>query len=130
MTSVGLTNIRLGSDVLLGSSRLKGLRVGVVCNHASADRGLAHVVDRLADTDGVALGAILGPQHGVRSDVQDNMVETPHGDDVRRRVPLCSLYSETREPTAAMLQGLDALVIDLQDIGARIYTYIYTMANC
>ena len=80
--------------------------------------------------DGVTLGAIFGPQHGFRSDVQDNMIETPHGNDCRRRVPVYSLYSETREPTAEMLAGLDVLVIDLQDIGARIYTYIYTMANC
>jgi uncharacterized protein YbbC (DUF1343 family) len=58
------------------------------------------------------------------------MVETPHRDDPSRSVPVYSLYSETREPTAEMLQGLDVLVIDLQDIGARIYTYIYTMANC
>jgi len=76
------------------------------------------------------LAAIFGPQHGFRSDVQDNMIETPHADDSMRRVPVYSLYSETREPTAAMLAGLDFLVIDLQDIGARIYTYIYTMANC
>jgi uncharacterized protein YbbC (DUF1343 family) len=62
--------------------------------------------------------------------VQDNMIETPHRDDPGRRVPMYSLYSETREPTAEMLRGLDALVVDLQDIGARIYTYIYTMANC
>jgi uncharacterized protein YbbC (DUF1343 family) len=84
----------------------------------------------LAAADGVTLAAIFGPQHGFRSDVQDNMVETPHRDDPRRRVPIYSLYSETREPTAEMLRGLDVLVIDLQDIGARIYTYIYTMANC
>ena len=58
------------------------------------------------------------------------MIETPHAEDSRRRVPIYSLYSETREPTAEMLAGLDALVIDLQDIGARIYTFIYTMANC
>jgi uncharacterized protein YbbC (DUF1343 family) len=58
------------------------------------------------------------------------MIETPHRDDPSRRVPIYSLYSETREPTADMLRGLDVLVIDLQDIGARIYTYIYTMANC
>ena len=124
------TSVRLGSDVLLCSSRLKGARVGVVCNHASIDRGFLHVIDRVASCEGVTLGAIFGPQHGFRSDVQDNMVETPHGDDPRRRVPIYSLYSETREPTAEMLHGLDALVIDLQDIGARIYTYIYTMANC
>ena len=123
-------SVRLGSDVLLCSNRLKGTRVGVVCNHASIDRGFLHVIDRVARCEGVTLAAIFGPQHGFRSDVQDNMVETPHRDDPRRRVPLYSLYSETREPTAEMLRGLDALIIDLQDIGARIYTYIYTMANC
>ena len=122
--------VRLGSDLLLASSRLKGARVGVVCNHASLDRGFPHIVDRLAAAPDVTLAAIFGPQHGFRSDVQDNMIETPHADDPARRVPVYSLYSETREPTAAMLAGLDFLVIDLQDIGARIYTYIYTMANC
>jgi uncharacterized protein YbbC (DUF1343 family) len=104
--------------------------VGVVCNHASIDRGFLHVIDRVEMCEGVTLAAIFGPQHGFRSDVQDNMVETPHGDDARRRVPVYSLYSETREPTAEMLRGVDALIVDLQDIGARIYTYIYTMANC
>jgi uncharacterized protein YbbC (DUF1343 family) len=122
--------VRLGSDLLLASSRLKGARVGIVCNHASLDRGYLHIVDRLASAPGVTLAAIFGPQHGFRSDVQDNMIETQHADDPTRRVPLYSLYSETREPTAAMLAGIDVLVIDLQDIGARIYTYIYTMANC
>lgn len=122
--------VRLGSDVLLASSRLRGSRVGVVCNPASIDHRFRHVIDRLAGGDGVTLGAIFGPQHGFRSDVQDNMIETPHRDDPARRVPIYSLYSETREPTAGMLRGLDLLVIDLQDIGARIYTYIYTMANC
>jgi uncharacterized protein YbbC (DUF1343 family) len=122
--------VRLGSDVLVSSGRLRGLRAGVVCNHASVDHGFQHIVDRLGAAEGVTLGAIFGPQHGFRSDVQDNMVETPHRDDASRRVPVYSLYSETREPTAEMLKGLDVLVIDLQDIGARIYTYIYTMANC
>jgi uncharacterized protein YbbC (DUF1343 family) len=123
-------SVRLGTDRLLESTRLRGARVGIVCNHASVDRGFAHIVDRLAVDDGVTLGAIFGPQHGFRSDVQDNMIETPHRDDPGRRVPVYSLYSETREPTAEMLRGLDVLVVDLQDIGARIYTYIYTMANC
>ena len=122
--------VRLGSDVLFSSGRLKGSRIGVVCNHASIDVDFGHVIDKLAAAEGVTLAAIFGPQHGFRSDVQDNMVETPHGDDPRLRVPIYSLYSETREPTAEMLRGIDALVIDLQDIGARIYTYIYTMANC
>src|SRR6267143_1712324 len=64
------------------------------------------------------------------SDAQDNMIETRHAHDEVRRVPVYSLYSETREPTAEMLRDLDVLVIDLQDVGVRIYTYIYTMANC
>ena len=121
---------RLGSDALLSSARLHGARVGVVCNQASVDRGFVHIVDRLSHAKGLRLSAIFGPQHGFRSDVQDNMIETPHQDDAARRVPVYSLYSETREPTAEMLRGIDVLVVDLQDIGARIYTYIYTMANC
>ena len=124
------TTVRLGSDVLIESGSLRGKRVGVVCNHASVDRGFQHIVDRLAAAEDVTLAAIFGPQHGFRSDVQDNMIETPHHNDPSRRVPVYSLYSETREPTAEMLKGLDVLVVDLQDIGARIYTYIYTMANC
>jgi uncharacterized protein YbbC (DUF1343 family) len=122
--------VRLGSNLLLSSPRLKGRRVGVVCNHASLDRGFLHIVDRLAAAEHLTLAAIFGPQHGFRSDVQDNMIETPHANDSGRRVPIYSLYSETREPTAGMLSGIDVLVIDLQDVGARIYTYIYTMANC
>ena len=122
--------VTLGSTRLLASGRLRGLRVGVVANPASVDRDFVHVVDRVRAAEGVTLGAIFGPQHGFRSDLQDNMIESPHGHDDQRRVPVYSLYSETREPTAAMLAGLDALVVDLQDIGARIYTFIYTMANC
>jgi uncharacterized protein YbbC (DUF1343 family) len=130
MISVRTGTFRLGIDVLLDSRRLRGARVGVVSNPASVDRRFRHMVDRVAAADDVTLAAIFGPQHGFRSDVQDNMIETPHARDAARRVPVYSLYSETREPTAEMLKGLDVLIIDLQDIGARIYTYIYTMANC
>jgi uncharacterized protein YbbC (DUF1343 family) len=122
--------VTLGSDRLFDSGALKGLRVGVVANPASIDGAFRHVVDRAASAPGVTLAAVLGPQHGFRSDVQDNMIESPHDRDARRRVPVYSLYSETREPTAEMLAGLDALVVDLQDVGARIYTFVYTMANC
>ena len=122
--------VRLGSTVLIASGRLRGQRVGVLCNPASVDADLVHIVDRLASADGVTVAAIFGPQHGFRSDVQDNMVETPHAHDPVHHVPLHSLYSETREPTTEMLRGVEVLVVDLQDIGARIYTYIYTMANC
>lgn len=104
--------------------------MGIVSNPASVDAQLTHVVDALMASPDVTIGAIFGPQHGFRSDVQDNMIETPHANDCQRRVPVFSLYSDTREPTSDMLKHIDVLVIDLQDIGARIYTYIYTMANC
>jgi uncharacterized protein YbbC (DUF1343 family) len=122
--------VTLGSTHLLASGRLRGRRIGIVSNPASVDGAFTHIVDALIAEPGVTVGAIFGPQHGFRSDVQDNMIETPHGQDCLRRVPVYSLYSDTREPTVEMLAGLDAIVIDLQDIGARIYTYIYTMANC
>src|SRR5947207_9550183 len=125
-----LESTRLGSEVLRDSRRLRGARVGVLCNHASIDRGFGHIVDRLAAADDVTLVAIFGPQHGFRSDVQDNMIETPHARDARRDVPVYSLYSETREPTSEMLRDIDVLVVDLQDVGTRVYTYVYTMANC
>jgi uncharacterized protein YbbC (DUF1343 family) len=133
MTAVpvmGSGAVRLGTDVLLASPRLRGARVGIVCNPASVDHAYRHIVDRLAAAPDVRLAAIFGPQHGFRSDVQDNMIETPDAADPLRRVPVYSLYGDTREPTGEMLAGIDVLVIDLQDVGARIYTFIYTMANC
>lgn len=123
--------VALGSSKLFSSGVLRGRTVGIVANPASVDAKIAHIVDTWMSSRDVTVGAVFGPQHGFRSDVQDNMIETPHAElNGARRVPLYSLYSETREPSADMLTGLDALVIDLQDIGARIYTYIYTMANC
>jgi uncharacterized protein YbbC (DUF1343 family) len=120
----------LGSERLLASTALHGARVGLISNPASVDRQLRHVADHLAVHSHARLAALFGPQHGFRSDVQDNMIETRHAHDEVRRVPVYSLYSDVREPTAEMLRDLDLLVIDLQDVGVRIYTYIYTMANC
>ena len=121
--------MQLGLERLAVGDRLRGRRIGVVANPASIDRTFRHAVDRLAGA-GATVAAIFGPQHGFRSDLQDNMIESPHGEDAERRVPIYSLYSETREPTPEMLAGLDMLVIDLQDVGSRIYTFVYTMANC
>ena len=124
--------VRLGLERLLeGPDRklIAGQRIGLVCNPASIDSRIVHASDRLASGDWT-LTALFGPQHGFRSDLQENMIESPHVEDVNRRVPVYSLYSETREPTAEMLADVDVLVIDLQDVGTRIYTYIYTMANC
>jgi uncharacterized protein YbbC (DUF1343 family) len=120
----------LGSERLIASPRLNGLRVGVLANPASIDRDFRHAVDRLAASRDCRLAAIFGPQHGFQSDLQDNMIESPHAKDARRNVPVFSLYSETREPTPEMLDLIDVLVVDIQDVGARIYTFIYTMANC
>lgn len=119
-----------GVERLLASDVLAGRRVGLVSNPASVDNELRHVADRLAERPGVTLAALFGPQHGFHADVQDNMVETAHARHPRLGVPVHSLYSDTREPTGAMLDGLDVLVIDLQDVGTRVYTYVYTMANC
>jgi uncharacterized protein YbbC (DUF1343 family) len=120
----------LGSERLVASGQLKGARVGIVSNPASVDAGFQHIVPLLARHPDIRLGAIFGPQHGFRADVQDNMIETQHARDAARRVPVYSLYSETREPTAEMLADVDLLVVDLQDVGSRIYTFIYTMAHC
>jgi uncharacterized protein YbbC (DUF1343 family) len=124
-----MAGVTLGSDVLFDRSLLGGRTIGLVCNPASVDANFCHVIER-AKRANVHVGAIFGPQHGFRSDVQDNMIETPHVDEPTRGVRVYSLYSETRMPTPEMLAGIDALVIDLQDVGTRIYTYIYTMANC
>lgn len=125
--------VRLGLERLLDgpdSSLIKGQRVGLVCNPASVDSRLVHASDRFAGAGDFTLTVLFGPQHGFRSDLQENMIESPHGRDAKRLVPVYSLYSETREPTREMLADVDVLVVDLQDVGTRIYTYIYTMANC
>ena len=122
--------VRLGSERLMNSGSLKRQRVGVVSNPASVDAQFRHIVRAISVERDVTLAAIFGPQHGYRADVQDNMIETAHGHDPSRGVPVYSLYSETREPTAEMLRNVDVLLIDLQDVGSRIYTFIYTMANC
>ncbi len=125
-------HVRLGLEKLLegGSDSLRGARVGLVCNQASVDHRLHHAADLLHEHPDIRLTALFGPQHGIRGDVQDNMIETAHGTDRQTGLPVHSLYSETREPTEAMLRDVDVLLIDMQDVGCRIYTFAYTMANC
>jgi uncharacterized protein YbbC (DUF1343 family) len=126
-------SVRLGLERLLdGPDRrlIEGRRVGLVSNPASVDSRLVHASDRLFAAGEWTLTTLFGPQHGFHSDLQENMIESPHARDAKRRLPVYSLYSETREPTAAMLADVDVLVVDLQDVGTRIYTYIYTLANC
>src|SRR4051794_25649567 len=109
---------------------LKGARVGLVCNQASVDHNFQHAADILHRHPDINLTALFGPQHGIRGDVQDNMIETEHGIDRETGKPIFSLYSETREPTEEMLADVDVIVFDMQDVGCRIYTFNYTMANC
>ena len=123
-------SVSVGLQHLAASGRLAGQRVGLVCNPASVDNQLTHATDRIAVLPKTRLTALFGPQHGFQSDRQDDMIETPHARDAARGVPVYSLYSETRTPTAGMLRDLDVLVVDLPDVGTRVYTYAYTMANC
>jgi uncharacterized protein YbbC (DUF1343 family) len=122
----------LGLEKLLceRKSLLRGARVGLVCNQASVDHSLRHAADLFQAQEDINLTALFGPQHGIRGDVQDNMVETAHTMDRATGLPVYSLYSETREPTEEMLENVDVLVFDMQDVGCRIYTFIYTLANC
>ena len=132
MTKNGSQPIKLGVERLLTDkiSLLRGARVGLVCNQASVDHRFHHVADLFHEHPDINLTALFGPQHGIRGDVQDNMVETRHGIDRSTGLPVYSLYSETREPTEEMLRDVDVIVVDLQGVGCRIYTFVYTLANC
>ena len=124
-------SVVLGLEKLLqGGTSLRGARLGLVCNQASVDHNYQHAADLLHQHPELDLRALFGPQHGIRGDVQDNMIETEHGIDRKTGLPVHSLYSETREPTEAMLRDIDVVVFDMQDVGCRIYTFVYTLANC
>jgi uncharacterized protein YbbC (DUF1343 family)/CubicO group peptidase (beta-lactamase class C family) len=116
-----------GLDVLRaeGFARLRGKRVGLVTNHTGRARDGATAIDLLHEAPEVKLVALFGPEHGIRG-VLDASV--PAETDQKTGLPIYSLYGDTRRPTAAMLENLDTIVIDLQDIGARFYTYMTTMA--
>lgn len=127
-TATGLD--RLVED---GFSALRGKRVGLVCHQASFGRDLRHVIDHLLplhQAGELTLAAVFGPQHGIWGHTQDNMIEWEGYLDERTGLRFFSLYGEHREPTAAMLEGIDELVVDLQDVGSRYYTFIWTLAGC
>jgi uncharacterized protein YbbC (DUF1343 family) len=132
MGSNGHHRVKLGLERLLDEKAdiLRNARVGLVCNQATVDHEFRHAADLLHEHAEIGLTTLFGPQHGIRGDVQDNMIETDHGIDRRTGLPIYSLYSETREPTEKMLENVDVIVADLQDIGCRIYTFAYTIANC
>ncbi len=126
--------MRTGLEVLWAQrfAPLKGKRVGAVCNPTSVDRDFRHLADLLAGAPGVTLAALFGPEHGVRGEAQD-MVEVGGGVDPATGARVYSLYGDRLEslsPSEDSLRGLDALVFDIQDVGSRYYTYVYTMALC
>ena len=123
--------MKFGIDRLLEDralqKRLEGRRVALLAHPASVTSGLEHSLDALAALNGVRLSAAFGPQHGLRGDKQDNMVESQDFIDPVHRIPVFSLYGEVRRPTAAMMDAFDVLLVDLQDLGCRVYTFITTL---
>jgi uncharacterized protein YbbC (DUF1343 family) len=123
--------VRFGIDRLCAEpalrADLRGRRVALLAHPASVTADLTHSLDALAALGDVQLAAAFGPQHGLRGDKQDNMVESPDFNDPRLGIPVFSLYGEVRRPTEAMLDTFDVLLVDLQDLGCRIYTFITTL---
>ncbi|NMG44744.1 DUF1343 domain-containing protein [Aromatoleum toluvorans] len=124
-------SIRFGLDRLLADPALRrplaGRRVALLAHPASVTRDLTHSLDALAALPDIRLSAAFGPQHGLRGDKQDNMVESPDFIDPLHGIPVFSLYGEVRRPTDAMMDSFDVLLVDLQDLGCRIYTFITTL---
>ena len=123
--------MKFGIDRLIEDASLrrplKGKRVAFLAHPASLTRTLDHSLDALAKLPEVKLSAAFGPQHGLRGDKQDNMVESPDFKDPVHGIPVFSLYGTVRRPTAAMMQSFDVLLVDLQDVGTRVYTFITTL---
>lgn len=120
-----------GIDRLLADPELRrplaGRRVALLAHPASVTADLTHSLDALAALPDISLSAAFGPQHGLRGDKQDNMVESPDFLDPQLGIPVFSLYGEVRRPTEAMMATFDVLLVDLQDLGCRIYTFITTL---
>ncbi len=125
-------SIRLGLDQLLDSppDALTGQRLGLLCNAASVGRDLGHSRQHIRNRFGDQLTTLFSPQHGLFAEKQDNMIESAHRRDALLGLPVHSLYSETRIPTRDMFDAIDILLVDLQDVGTRVYTFIYTLSHC
>jgi uncharacterized protein YbbC (DUF1343 family) len=123
--------MKIGLERLLGSRALRrplaGKRVALLAHPASVTRSLTHALDALAALPDLEITAAFGPQHGLRGDKQDNMVESGDFTDPTHGIPVFSLYGEVRRPTAEMMGTFDVLLVDLQDLGTRVYTFITTL---
>ena len=123
--------MKFGIDRLITEPALRaplaGKRVALLAHPASVTEGLAHSLDALAACGDIKVSAAFGPQHGLRGDKQDNMIESPNFNDPVHGIPVFSLYAEVRRPTDAMMDTFDVILVDLQDLGCRIYTFITTL---
>src|SRR6188768_1718992 len=123
--------MKFGIDRLITESALRaplaGRRVALVAHPASVTEDLTHTLDALVACDDMTITAAFGPQHGLRGDKQDNMIESPDFNDPVHGIPVFSLYGDVRKPTDAMMDTFDVLLVDLQDLGCRIYTFITTL---
>ena len=123
--------MKFGIDRLIADAALRqelaGRRVALLAHPASVTEDLTHSLDALAQCPEIRLSAAFGPQHGLRGDKQDNMVESPDFIDPKLGIPIFSLYGEVRSPTPEMMDSFDVILIDLQDLGCRIYTFITTL---
>lgn len=124
--------ITIGIERLAGSppGGLKGKRLGLLCNQASTDRRFTHSRDLIAQTFPGGLTCLFSPQHGFFSEKQDNMVESDHMRDPVTGLPVFSLYAGRRRPNDAMFELFDVLIVDLVDVGTRVYTFLSTLAYC
>ncbi len=124
--------LKNGLENLLGGSfpEFEGKRLGLLSNQASTDRRLIHARVLLQEKYGAHLTCLFSPQHGFFCEKQDNMIESDHDTDSLTGLPLFSLYGESRRPSKAMIDHLDVLLIDLVDVGTRVYTFLYTMVYC
>ena len=111
-------------------ARLKGQRVGLLVHPASVNQQIEHAAQLFYRSGNFELSALFGPQHGIRGETQDNMVEWEGFADKQTGLPVFSLYGRARKPEPAMLTNIDALAIDVQDVGSRYYTFIWTMELC
>ena len=125
MVQTGLDQIR--AQLPAG---LKGRKLGILCHASSVAADYEHITDIISESKECFMTSIFGPQHGIYGQTQDNMIEWKSDIHPIHRVPLYSLYGEHRKPTPEMLSNIEALVIDLQDVGARLYTYIWTVKLC
>jgi uncharacterized protein YbbC (DUF1343 family) len=123
--------MQFGIDRFLAQPELRralsGRKVALLAHPASVTKNLVHSLDAIAGLDDVTLAAAFGPQHGLRGDKQDNMVESPDFVDPVHRIPVHSLYGKVRRPTPEMMDGFDVLLVDLQDLGCRVYTFVTTL---